>query len=235
VLEIRDIHTYYGESHILQGLSLVVQQGSLIALLGRNGVGKTTLVCSVVGFVPPRSGHILFRGLEIAGEPSYRIVRMGIGVVPQGRRIFPSLTVQENLLIAARKGTREGREFDLDAVYGLFPKLRERARHGGNELSGGEQQMLAIGRALIGNPTLMLLDEPSEGLAPLLVQKIADTIVALKSRGLSMLLVEQNLNMAMDLADYVYIMSKGRVVYASQPADLVTNDEVKLVYLGVGK
>lgn len=230
-LRVEDIHTYYGDSYVLQGVSLRVAPGRLVAVLGRNGVGKTTLVRSVVGFTPPRRGRIWLRGEEITHRPSHVIARMGVGLVPQGRRIFPSLSVEENLLVAARSDGPDG--WTLDRVYQLFPRLRERAQHRGNKLSGGEQQMLAIGRALMTNPSLLLMDEPSEGLAPKLVLDLAEALARLKERGLSILMVEQNLPLALRLADYVYVMSKGTVVFEGTPDQLRSAAEVRQRYLGV--
>lgn len=233
ILEVEDVHTYYGDSYVLQGVSLRVQPGQAVAVLGRNGAGKTTLMRSIVGFTPPRAGHIRFLGQEITHRPSHEIARMGIGLVPQGRRIFPSLTVVENLTVAARSTGAADTRWTLERVYELFPRLRERAQHRGNKLSGGEQQMLAIGRPLMTNPTLLLMDEPSEGLAPKLVLDLAHTLVHLKERGLSSLIVEQNLPLALRLADYVYVMSKGRVVFEGVPRQLEAAEEVRHRYLGV--
>jgi branched-chain amino acid transport system ATP-binding protein len=230
-LRVEDVHTYYGDSYVLQGVSLRVAPGQLVAVLGRNGVGKTTLIRSVVGFTPPRSGRIRLRGTDITHLPSHVIARMGVGLVPQGRRIFPSLTVEENLVVAARPDG--GDAWTLDRVYELFPRLRERAHHRGNKLSGGEQQMLAIARALMTNPKLLLMDEPSEGLAPKLVLDLAETLVRLKERGLSILMVEQNLPLALRLADYVYVMSKGTVVFEGTPDELRRAEGVRQRYLGV--
>ena len=232
MLEVRDIHTNYGDSRVLQGVSLDVTKGSIVAVVGRNGVGKTTLIRSIIGFSPPRRGSIRFRGREISSEPSHVISRLGIGLVPQGRRVFPSLTVLENLVVARRAPTG-GVGWDQARVLDRFPRLGERLRHGGNQLSGGEQQMLAGARALIGNPSLMLMDEPSEGLAPLLVRDLADVIVELKESGLAILLVEQNLPLAVRLADRIHVMSKGRIVYESSPEQLVENTEITHRYLGV--
>jgi branched-chain amino acid transport system ATP-binding protein len=236
MLEARDIHTYYGDSYVLQGVSLKVDRGSVVAVLGRNGVGKTTLMRSIIGFTPPRRGQLWFKGVEITRMPSYEIVQMGMGIVPQGRRIFPSLNVRENLEIADRHHRAAGdpsHRWTLTRVFGLFPRLQERLLHPGGALSGGEQQMLASARALIGNPEFLLLDEPTEGLAPLLVRELGRIIRQLKGEGLSMLLVEQNLPFALKLADYVYVMSKGRVVYESSPQLLAQNEEVKARHLGV--
>jgi len=233
MLRVENIHTYYGDSHIIQGLSMQVPEDSLVAVLGRNGVGKTTLVHSINGFTPPGKGRIFFKGAEITRMPAHRISRMGIRIVPQGRRIFPSLTVKENLSIAA-KGNRDSRETGIERIFEMFPVLRDRVRHRGNELSGGEQQMLAIGRALIGEPELILLDEPSEGLAPRLVEEVAETITKMKGLGISMLLVEQDVDMALELADYAYIVSKGRIVHESSADLLAADEEVKTKYLGLG-
>lgn len=229
VLEIRGIHTYYGSSHILHGVSLSVSPGSVVAVLGRNGMGKTTLIRSIVGFTPPRSGEILFGGRPIHRLQPYLIARLGIGLVPQGRRIFPSLTVEENLRIAARGAG----PWSVEAVYQLFPRLRTRRRNQGSKLSGGEEQMLAIGRALMGNPTLLILDEPSEGLAPLVVREVSAVLRRIKGEALAVLLVEQNLRMAMEVADHVYVLAKGRVVYDGTPVELWQDEARKAEYLGV--
>jgi len=236
MLEVRDIHTYYGDSYVLQGVSLKADRGTVVAVLGRNGVGKTTLIRSIIGFTPPRRGQLWFKGVEITGMPSYQIAHMGMGIIPQGRRIFPSLNVRENLRIALghhRDTGGKGDRWTLAGVFGLFPRLQERLLHPGRALSGGEQQMLASARALIGNPDFLLLDEPTEGLAPLVVRELGRVIRQLKAEGLSMLLVEQNLSFALKLADYVYIMSKGRIIYESSPHALAQNDEVKARHLGV--
>jgi branched-chain amino acid transport system ATP-binding protein len=238
VLQVDDIHTYYGDSYVLQGVSLEVRPGTVAALLGRNGMGKTTLIRSIVGFARPRRGRVLFAGRDITRAPSHESARLGIGLVPQGRRIFPSLTVRENLTVAARARRFDGAapggsSWSIDRVLELFPRLGERGGHRGNMLSGGEQQMLAIGRALMTNPRLLLMDEPSEGLAPLLVRNLGDAIVRLRAEGLSILLVEQNLPMALRVADDVYVLSKGRVVYHGAPADLAADPAVTQRYLGV--
>ena len=228
-LEVEGVHTYYGESHVLQGISLRVDPGDVLAILGRNGMGKTTLVRTIVGFTPPREGRVLYEGTEITRLPPFRMVALGMALVPQGRRVFPSLSVRENLDVA-RRG--EGR-WNLEQVYALFPRLRERADNRANKLSGGEQQMLAIGRALMSNPDLLLMDEPTEGLAPLLVREVGRVIGELKRSGLSILLVEQNLALALSVADRVHVLSRGQIVHSGTPAELMGNDDVKTRYLGV--
>ena len=228
-LEVEAIHTYYGESHVLHGISLRVEGGEVLAILGRNGMGKTTLVRSIVGFTPPREGRVRYKDTDITRLPPFRMVALGMALVPQGRRVFPSLSVRENLEVA-RRGT--GR-WSLEQVYALFPRLRERAANRANKLSGGEQQMLAIGRALMSNPDLLLMDEPTEGLAPLLVREVGRVIAELKRSGLSILLVEQNLALALSVADRVHVLSRGQIVHRGTPAELMGNDEVKTRYLGV--
>jgi branched-chain amino acid transport system ATP-binding protein len=231
MLEVDDIHTNYGESYVLQGVSLRVGQGEVVAVLGRNGVGKTTLIRSIVGFTPPRRGRILLRGEDVTRLAAHEIARRGVGLVPQGRRIFASLAVGEHLAIGERTGNGSG--WSLERVLGLFPRLRERLRNRGNKLSGGEQQMLACGRALVGNPDILLMDEPSEGLAPILVRELGRILALLKGGGASILLVEQNLAFALRIADRVYLMSKGKIVHESRPDELLRNDEIKARYLGV--
>jgi branched-chain amino acid transport system ATP-binding protein len=234
LLQLVDVHTYYGESYVLQGISLEVKEGSVVALLGRNGMGKTTTIRSIIGFTPPRSGVVRFKGKDITGLQSYQIVQMGMGLVPQGRHIFPSLSVEENLTMAATtRGKAEA--WTLDTVYSRFPILKERANISGSRLSGGEQQMLAIGRALMTNPDLLLMDEPSEGLAPTIVRQIGQIIGQLKKSGFSILLVEQNFAVALAVADHVYIISKGVIVHESTPKELRDEEEVKAKYLGVAK
>ncbi len=232
MLQVNDIHTYYGDSYILQGVSLRVEPCEVVCLLGRNGAGKTTTIRSIIGFTPPRAGAIVFKTADITRLSSDRIARAGVGLVPQGRRIFPDLTVRENLTLAAR-GSGRNAGWDLPALYAQLPRLRERETHRGNELSGGEQQMVAIGRALMSNPDLLLMDEPTEGLAPLIVREIARLLLELKTKKQSILLVEQNLTMALQVADRVYVMSKGRIVFEGTADALRHNDEVKRQYLGV--
>lgn len=231
MLKIVDIHTYYGDSYVLQGVSMEVKKGTVVALLGRNGVGKTTLIRSIVGFTPARRGAILFNGRDITHVDAYKIIKMGMGLVPQGRRVFPSLTVQENLAIAERCSNDQ--VWNFKKIYTLFPRLEERREQRANTLSGGEQQMLAIARALISNPLFILMDEPTEGLAPVLVREVGDAILRLKEEGLSIFLVEQNLSFARRFADDVHLMSKGAIVYSSTPEQLWEDQEVKHRYLGV--
>jgi branched-chain amino acid transport system ATP-binding protein len=241
VLLVDGVHTYYGESHVLHGVSLRVGEAEAVALLGRNGAGKTTLIRSIAGFTPPRAGVVRFQSREIHRLPPYRIARLGLGLVPQGRRIFAPLTVSENLSIGARAAGRGPRgaeggargAWTRERVWELFPRLRERAGQSGGTLSGGEQQMLAVGRALMTNAQLILLDEPSEGLAPLIVREIGRALVRLKSEGLSILLVEQNVPLALRVADRVYVMNKGQIVYHGSPAELDANEEIKRRFLGV--
>ncbi len=231
LLDVVDIHTYYEHSHVLQGVSMQAESGTVTALLGRNGVGKTTLIRSVIGFTPPRTGRVAFAGEAIEKLPSHEIARRGVGLVPQGRRIFPSLTVRENLAVGGVPG-RPGR-WTAETVYELFPRLRERSGNYGGQLSGGEQQMLAIGRALMANPVLLLMDEPSEGLAPLIVRELEATMSRLKETGLAIVLVEQNLPLALAVADTAYIISKGRVVFHGDPEILRTDHAVRTTFLGI--
>jgi len=231
ILEVEDIHTYYGDAYVLQGLSLQLEQGQILGLLGRNGVGKTTLVNSIVGFSPPRRGRIVFKGVDITTNPSFETVRSGMGLVPQGRRVFPTLSVEENLMVAERSPERHG--WNLQRVYDLFPRLLERRMQRAKTLSGGEQQMLAIGRGLMTNPDCLIMDEPSEGLAPIIIQGVWEAIGKLKKEGLSILLVEQNASLALKLVDYVHVMSKGQVVYSARPEELAANEEIKSSYLGI--
>ena len=232
MLRLDDIHTYYGDSYILQGVSLEVPDRSVVAVLGRNGVGKTTMIRSIVGFSPARRGRILLAERDITHLPSHRIAKMGIGLVPQGRRVFGSLTVQENLLVASQRRPG-GAPWTANEVFGVFPRLKERLGFKGRNLSGGEQQMLATGRALVSQPHLMLMDEPTEGLSPLFVQEMGKLIRKLKEQGTAVLLVEQNLAFALALADHVYVMSKGRIVHQSTPQELKDNHEIKSRYLGL--
>ena len=230
MLEVRDIHTYYGDSHVLQGISLSMTRGQVVGILGRNGMGKTTLIRSIIGFTPPRRGQIVFKDRDITAWSSNRAVGFGLGLVPQGRRVFPSLSVMENLTVAV-KG--DSGPWTVARVLELFPRLRERGAHRAGKLSGGEQQMLAIARALMTNPELLLMDEPTEGLAPLLVREVGRVIESLKAQGLSILLVEQNLPLALRVADHVHVLSRGRVVHSSAADALWRNEEIKSRYLGL--
>ena len=216
---------------MLQGISLQLEQGQIVGLLGRNGVGKTTLVNSIVGFTPPRRGKILFKGADITGSASFATIRSGMGLVPQGRRVFPTLSVEENLQVAEHCPERHG--WSLQRVFLLFPRLRERRTQRAKTLSGGEQQMLAIGRGLMSNPDCLIMDEPSEGLAPIIIQGLWDAIATLKQEGLSILLVEQNAALALKLVDFVHVISKGRMVYSARPDDLWRNRDVKSRFLGI--
>ena len=230
ILDIKSIDTFYGLGHILHGLSLGVAEGEVVALLGRNGAGKTTTLRSVTGLTPPRKGEIRYKGRDIAGLDAYRISQAGIALVPETRGIFSYLTARENLAIAERKGSR----WQMNAVLERFPALRERLDSKGRSLSGGEQQMLAIARALLTGPDLLLLDEPSQGLAPLVVDAVMATIRALKKEHVSMLLVEQNAEMALQLADRVYVIDHGTVVFEGTPEKLRADAQVTATYLGVG-
>jgi branched-chain amino acid transport system ATP-binding protein len=232
LLSLQDVHTYYGASHILHGVSLEVRPGEVVGLLGRNGMGKTTTLQTILGLPPPSRGKILFRGEVISGRPTYVIVENGVGWVPQGHRIFPTLTVVENLELAAAKA-RPGR-WTLDEMYRLFPRLHARRDARGDALSGGEQQMLAIARALVQNPKLMLMDEPSEGLSPLLVQEVGNIISHLHEQGVSILMVEQNLHFALGIAEKILIMNKGAILFSGLPQELARNDQLCRQYLGVG-
>lgn len=230
MLEVRDIHTYYGDSYVLQGVSLAVAAEQVVTLLGRNGVGKTTTIRSIVGFARPRRGTIVYKGQDISGRPAYEIAKQGISIVPQGRRIFGSLTVLENLTLGMERG---GGVWDLDRVHELFPRLLERKRQRAKTLSGGEQSMLSIARALMTNPELLLMDEPTEGLAPLLVEQVAQALIRLKKEKQSILLVEQDLSLALDVADYAYVLSKGSVVFEGPPNQLKQREDIQSRYLGV--
>jgi branched-chain amino acid transport system ATP-binding protein len=230
MLEMTDVYSYYGDSRVLQGVSLKVGEGAIITLLGRNGMGKTTCVHTIVGLITARSGKISFKGEDITGLAPYKISPMGLSLVPQGRRIFPSLSVRENLILGMR-----GKGYTIDSMYSLFPILKDRANHKGNQLSGGEQQMLAIARALVANPVILLMDEPSEGLAPMIIKAIGDTILKLKEEGLSILLVEQNVPLALRVGDYAYVLHKGKIVHQCTKDELVGNARIQAEYIGVSK
>ena len=229
MLEIRDIHSYYGKSHVLMGVSLTVGPGELVTLLGRNGAGKTTTLRSIVGTVCPRAGSITFEGTELVGRESFEIARLGINLVPEDRGIFRLLSVEENLRIAERKSSR----WSIEEVYRLFPRLRERRRNGGNALSGGEQQMLAIARALVNDPRVLILDEPTEGLAPVIVDEIVGILRTVKESGIPVLLVEQNITVCEKLADRHYVLEQGQVVYAGTKAEFTASSRIRNRYLAL--
>jgi len=237
VLRIRDLKAGYGLSQALAGIDLAVPDGALVAILGRNGMGKTTLCRSIMSLTPPVvwGGSIEYDGTELTGLPPHRVARTGVGYIPQGRHVFGSLTVVDNLTVASR-GNGDGRDmtWDLDRIWEMFPRLNERRSNRAEQLSGGEQQMLAIARALVTNPTLLIMDEPSEGLAPILIESVGEHLRELKGASMSMLLVEQNYSLAIKLADLVYVLENGEVVFQGDAADLETNDEAKRRYLGVG-
>ena len=234
IIEIDDIHTYYGRSYILQGLSLSVAPGETVAILGRNGVGKTTFLRSLIGFTPPRRGHIRLAGNDISGLSPDKIASRGMALVPQGRRIFRSLSVEETLSIAVRKPQRTGAPvWPLSRVYEAFPRLRERRHQRAGSLSGGEQQMLATGRALVANPLVTLLDEPTEGLSPLLVRELQSVLKTIKNEGATIILVEQRVNFAAALADRILLMAKGKIAVETGPAELRREAALRDRYLGV--
>ncbi|OQP05270.1 ABC transporter ATP-binding protein [Geobacillus sp. 46C-IIa] len=235
MLELQDVHSYYGTSYILQGVSFSVPKGKCVALLGRNGAGKTTTIHTIVGLHKVKRGRIRFKNQPIESLPPHQISRLGIGFVPQGRRIFPSLTVKENLTMPARKRKENngGSHWELEKIYELFPVLKERENNLGTQLSGGQQQMLAIGRALMTNPELLLMDEPSEGLAPVIIDQVGEIIVQLKEAGLSILIVEQNIALACKAADEILVMNKGKIVWSGSPDELMVNEDVQHKYLGV--
>jgi branched-chain amino acid transport system ATP-binding protein len=234
LLELSHVETFYGDSHILFDLSLVVEAGEVVCLLGRNGAGKTTTVRSIIGLTPPQSGRVLLQGQDVTGLAPFRVARLGIGFVPEDRRVFPNLTVHENLEVARRTwGNSDGGTWTEERVFELFPVLRERRRQLGGTLSGGEQQMLTIARTLMGNPKILLLDEPSEGLAPIIVAQMAESIRTLKGEGLSVLLCEQNLHFCEAIADRAYIIEKGQIRFGGSMAELAANSSLREQYLSV--
>lgn len=232
ILTVEDIYTYYGLSQVLFGVSLQVARGECVCLLGRNGVGKTTTMRSIIGLTPPRRGRVVWKGRDVAGRAPYQIARAGIGFIPEDRRIFADLTVWENLDVASR-GARNGVGWTVERVFDLFPKLRELMNRQGGFLSGGEQQMLTIARTLMGNPELLLLDEPSEGLAPLVVEHLKEQIARLKKDGLTILLAEQNIGFSLDLADRVYVLEKGHIRFDGTARDFRDNDAIRQQYLAL--
>jgi len=236
MLEVKGIHSYYGKSHILHGVSLELKEGELVCLLGRNGVGKSTTLKSIMGIVRPSQGSIRFDGQELVGRQPYQIARIGVGYVPEDRRIFRSLTVHENLLMGIQKTTNgsslEG-AWTIEKVYGIFPNLQERRSNKGSHLSGGEQQMLTVARTLMGNPKLILVDEPTEGLAPLIVKDVLEMLATVRKSGVTVLMVEQNFKAAIKLADRFYIMAKGQMVFEGDTAALLAAEDVRKSYLEV--
>ncbi|MGE5663763.1 MAG: ABC transporter ATP-binding protein [Deltaproteobacteria bacterium] len=232
-LELRGVNTFYGRSHILFDVSLAIEKGEVVSLLGRNGAGKTTTFRSVIGLTPPQSGEIVFKGERISGLRAFRICRKGVGFVPEDRRCFPDLTVRENLEVAARREKETASPWTVERLYALFPRLEEREGNLGSQLSGGEQQMLTIARTLMTNPEVLLLDEPSEGLAPLVVAMLAEMILQIRSEGVTVLLAEQNLHFCAKVADRGYVIDKGAIRYEGRMADLLADEEVKEKYLAV--
>jgi branched-chain amino acid transport system ATP-binding protein len=234
LLDVRSIDSFYEESHILHGVSLAVEKGEIVALLGRNGVGKSTTLKSIVGLVVPRSGEIFFKGLNVRGMPPYRIANLGVGYVPEDRRIFPRLTVRENLIIGMKPGQNKNEgNWTVEKVYEYFPGLKARDNQKGAYLSGGEQQMLTIDRALMGDPEILLLDEPTEGLAPKIVETLEQVITDIHSQGVAILLVEQNMRVVLQLAGRIYVMSKGSIVFHGTREELKGASEVRERYLEV--
>ena len=231
MLEVKEIHSYYGTSHILFGISFDVKEGEAVCLLGRNGAGKTTTFRSIIGLTPPKTGSIRFLGSEIVGKPPYSIARKGVGYVPDTRRIFPDLTVRQNIMVARIE--REGAIWNLDRIYGLFPVLKVLDTHMGTQLSGGEQQMLTVARTLMTNPRLLLLDEPGEGLAPLVIKTMETQLGEIKKQGLTMLICEHNVGLALGLSDRGYVMDKGMIHFQGTVEELKGNEEVRKKYLMV--
>ncbi len=236
ILELKDVNTFYEKSHVLQEVSMEVDEGEVVGLLGRNGVGKSTTLKGICGVVVPRSGSIRFKGKDIVGMRPHQITRIGIGYVPEDRRIFPNLTVRQNLLLGIKPGQQENKDkggWSIDRAYELFPQLKKRDGHKGGNLSGGEQQMLTIVRTLMGNPELLLLDEPTEGLAPMLVEAVSKVIQEIHQAGISILLVEQSFEVVLDLTSRAYVMGKGQIVFAGTSQDLADNHGVRERYLEV--
>ncbi|MBR0815283.1 MULTISPECIES: ABC transporter ATP-binding protein [Bradyrhizobium] len=233
MLKVEHLHTYYGESHVLQGVDLSVTTAQCVAVLGRNGAGKTTTLRSILGLTPARRGRVVFNEIDITRLPTHRIVKSGIAFVPEDRGIFPTVTVEEHLAIAYGASKRRPRRKPIEYVFEIFPRLAERRKSLGGQLSGGEQQMLAIGRALVAGPDLMILDEPSEGLAPVIIEKLEAVLMDIKASGTPLLLVEQNYHLATQLADYVYVLSQGRVQFAGDTKSLIANDDIRRMYLSV--
>lgn len=233
MLQVRDLHAYYGKSHVLQGVDLQVQEGEIVALLGRNGVGRSTTCKAIIGEVPPH-GSVTFRGQEIAGKKAFDIARLGLGYVPENRDIFPGLTTRQNLILGLKPGQKDGQgRWSLDNMFDMFENLANRADTEASVLSGGEKQMLTMCRTLMGDPDLIMIDEPTEGLAPQMVQKVAEVLKEIAKRGISTLLVEQKLDIALDISDRIYVMGHGRVVFEGTPAELKARDDVRKEWLEV--
>jgi branched-chain amino acid transport system ATP-binding protein len=234
LLEIKDLHTYYDESHVLRGISLNVDQGEIVSLLGRNGVGKSTTLKSIIGILAPRSGQILFKSRDVSGMPPHKVANLGVGYVPEDRRVFPRLTVRENLLMGIKPGQKEASDgWSVDKIYEYFPPLKARDKQKGAYLSGGEQQMLTIARALMGEPEVLLLDEPTEGLAPMIVETLEQVVTDVNNRGVAILLVEQNLRVVLRLAKRIYVISKGKIVFQGNGEELKEAREIREKYLEV--
>ncbi|GAB4235528.1 MAG: ABC transporter ATP-binding protein [Deltaproteobacteria bacterium] len=233
LLELDAVNTFYGRSHILFDVSLSVDKGEVVSLIGRNGAGKSTTFRTIIGLTPPQSGQVRFKGETVSGLRAYRICRKGIGFVPEDRRCFPDLTVRENLEVASRRERETARPWTVDRVYALFPRLREREKNLGSQLSGGEQQMLTIARTLMTNPEVLLLDEPSEGLAPLVVALLAEMILRIRNEGVTVLLAEQNLHFCARVSDRAFVIDKGAVRYEGTMKDLLSDDGIKEKYLAV--
>jgi branched-chain amino acid transport system ATP-binding protein len=233
ILEINNIHSYYGTSHILQGVSMKIGQGEAVCLLGRNGAGKSTTFKSIIGLVPPRQGSILFKGQEIAGKQPHQIARWGVGYVPEDRRIYPNLTVRENLEVAAKPGLTGQEPWTVERVFRTFPKLRTMEGRKGQQMSGGEQQMLTIARTLMGNPEVLLLDEPSEGLAPLIVEALGECIKDIISQGMTVLIAEQSSVFALKLVHRAYLIDKGKIIWEATVDEIAANEEMKIRYLSI--
>lgn len=233
ILEVEEIQTFYGKSQVLNGVSFGIEKGETVTLVGRNGVGKSTTLKSIIGLLAPQQGSIRFKGEEIAGLRSYKVCRLGVGYVPEERRIFPHLTVRQNLLIGLKSGQKADRPWTVEKIYSYFPQLEKRDRQKGGNLSGGEQQMLTIGRTLAGNPELLLVDEPTEGLSPQLVDMVSQILRQIHEEGRSILLVEHAIDVALGLAERAYVMSKGKIVFGGTSQELSVNEEVKKKYLEV--
>ncbi len=233
MLQLKSINTYYGDSHILQDVDVHIPVGKAIGLLGRNGMGKTTLIRSLMGYVPVASGQVVWHQRNVTGSPPEKMARLGIGYVPEGRGIFPNLSVRENLIMSARPGINGQQDWTYDRVLSIFPRLKERLEHGGQQLSGGEQQMVAIGRALMTNPELMILDEATEGLAPLIVQEIWRVIAEIRQTGISTLIVDRNYKAVLHNTDSAVVMEKGRIVMAGASSELANATDALTQYLGV--